>query len=303
MFCPKCGAQTPDNAAFCGSCGSPIASQPEPQAPTGGAHVAAPGPAYGAPAEQPTPIPAPAYGGGPAVAPKPGISSKTVLIALIAIAAVVVIAIIVGFVTCSGGGGKVNLNSMLNDKPEQVAGTLNKMTAGKVNGTQFYTANDDMKDLMKDASDAFGSDKKEMKNLAEDIKKQNPWGVVLYDDERSELSLKKIEKGDDPAIVSYVAVRTLEKPTCEDIAKIVGEVYNYNKIIVGYRDNSETFSGAARDDKTAATIFVSEYEDVYQVSVMAYHLDEAKDADSIEDQFDSLYDDHDDEDFDEEYIK
>lgn len=28
MFCPKCGNQLPDRAAFCTSCGSPMNSQP-----------------------------------------------------------------------------------------------------------------------------------------------------------------------------------------------------------------------------------------------------------------------------------
>ena len=33
MFCPKCGNQNPDGAAFCGSCGSALTQQEIPAKP------------------------------------------------------------------------------------------------------------------------------------------------------------------------------------------------------------------------------------------------------------------------------
>ena len=50
MFCPKCGAQVPDNAQFCGSCGAHIK-----QAPTSPAPGSVPGPVP-TPSTPPSPI-------------------------------------------------------------------------------------------------------------------------------------------------------------------------------------------------------------------------------------------------------
>ncbi len=33
MFCPKCGKETPDNQAFCASCGAPLTQAATPGAP------------------------------------------------------------------------------------------------------------------------------------------------------------------------------------------------------------------------------------------------------------------------------
>lgn len=48
MFCPKCGAQIPDNARFCGECGATVT----PVAPAGAAAGATPGVATGVPGAQ-----------------------------------------------------------------------------------------------------------------------------------------------------------------------------------------------------------------------------------------------------------
>jgi len=36
MFCPKCGKETPDNQAFCASCGAPLTQAAAPGAPAAG---------------------------------------------------------------------------------------------------------------------------------------------------------------------------------------------------------------------------------------------------------------------------
>jgi TM2 domain-containing membrane protein YozV len=37
MFCPKCGKETPDNQAFCASCGAPLTQAATPGSPAAGA--------------------------------------------------------------------------------------------------------------------------------------------------------------------------------------------------------------------------------------------------------------------------
>jgi len=288
MFCPKCGAQNPDGVPFCGSCGTPTGAQPQP-APQQPAAVGA------------APFAAP----GAASAPKGGLSKKAILIGLIAVAAVIVIAIIVGIVTCSGGGKAPNLNGLVGDKSEQVAGTLEKLSKGTDNGEAFFSANDDMRDLVKKASKAVGeSDKKKLKDLKEDIKKQSPWAVALMDDKGKYLDLKDVkDNGDDPSCTSYATYRVLEKPKSEDIAKIVGEVCKYDKIIVGYDDSSEIYTGAARTNDEVIAITAREYEGVYVITAWCYRLDEISSSDSAEDAFDSLYEDYADKDLDDVYRK
>ena len=40
MFCPNCGNQIPDGSSFCGNCGAPLDSQPNPQQPQGNPYQA-----------------------------------------------------------------------------------------------------------------------------------------------------------------------------------------------------------------------------------------------------------------------
>jgi len=39
MFCPKCGKETPENQAFCASCGAPLAESAKQGAPSTGAGI------------------------------------------------------------------------------------------------------------------------------------------------------------------------------------------------------------------------------------------------------------------------
>ena len=42
MFCPKCGKETPDDQAFCASCGAPLTQAATPGAPAAGAAAISP---------------------------------------------------------------------------------------------------------------------------------------------------------------------------------------------------------------------------------------------------------------------
>lgn len=295
MFCPKRGTQNPENATFCGACGTPLGNAPkaQPQQPATATQASSPLPAVpGAHAD--------------AAAVKGGVSNKAVLIGLIAVAAVVVIAVIVGVVTCSGGGGgkAPNLNGLVTDKAEQVAGTLEKLSKGKTQkGDTFFSANDEMRDLIKKLDKAFDNDKKDMKDLKESVQKTNPWAVIVVDDENKTLTANDVKDGEDPSMVSYDTFRVLEKPKSEDIAKIVSEVCNYDKIVIGYNDDGELFTGMARNNDEVIQITANEYEGVYEISVGCYRLDELKSSDAFEDSFDNLYDNYEDKNLEDIYRK
>ena len=304
MFCPNCGAKNSDAAAFCGSCGSPITVNPQQQAQPQPQSQPQPQPqqyAAGTPAGMPGAAPAPAGAAVPAA--KGGLSNRAVLIGLIAVAAIVIIAIIVGVVTCGGGSKAPNLNSVVSDKAEQVAGTVEKLSSGKVGQIEGFTANDDMKSLMKKAYNAFGNDKKDMKEIKEDIQKTNPWAIGMRDDKGEALKVKDLKNGDDPSVAAYMTYRVLDKPKPEDIAKIAGEAATFDKVVVGQKDDS--FSGMARTNDCIMYITGEEYEGVYQVNVVCYRLDEVDNDDALEDAFDDMYDNYEDKkyDFDETYHK
>lgn len=92
MFCTKCGTQNPDDAAFCGSCGAPIA--PRNQAPVP-ATAQSPTPAYAGYGQQST--------GVSAAAAKTGNKIKIIVIAVVAV--IVVALAIFGITQCAFGGG------------------------------------------------------------------------------------------------------------------------------------------------------------------------------------------------------
>jgi len=101
MFCPKCGTQNPDGAAFCGSCAAPLQTAAQPPG--------ADAPAYAAP--PPVGPGMPAYGtpppGGPGMPPSapPGSGGrKPLLIALIVIGVLALAAAaVLAYVLVAGG--------------------------------------------------------------------------------------------------------------------------------------------------------------------------------------------------------
>ena len=299
MFCPNCGTKNPDAAAFCGSCGTPLPTnpqqqaqaqpqpqpQPQPQQPVGAAAGTAP---------VPNAMPAPAGAAAPAA--KGSLSKRAVLIGIIVVAVIVVVAIIVGVVTCSGGGKAPNLNNVVGDKAEQVAGSVEKLSSGKVGEMDGFSANDDMRSLMKKAYSAFGSEKKDMKEIKEDIQKTSPWAIGMRDSKGEALKLKDLKDGTDPSVAAYMTFRVLDKPKPEDIAKIASEAATFDKVVVGERDGD--FSGMARNDKCVMFITGEEFEGVYKVNVVCYRLDEVDNDDNLEDAFNDMYDSYEDNEYD-----
>jgi len=262
-------------------------------------------PQGGAPMPGNAPIPGavPAPGGAAATAPKPGLNSRAVLIGLIVIAAIVVIAIIVGVVTCGGGSKVPNIGNLVGDKSEQVVGTLDKLSKGKVGGNTFFTANDEMRDLIKKAGTAFGSDEKELKELKDSIQKMNPWDIAIADSESTNLSLDDVKNGTDPTIAEYETLRVLEKPKAEDIAKIAAEAFNYDKIIVGSDESGEYFAGMARNSKQVAEISAYESDGIYMIQVYCGQIDELENGKDIEEGFNDLYDNPEEQDLHDVYRK
>jgi len=113
MFCPKCGTQNPDGAAFCGSCAAPLQAAAAPSA--GAPAYGAPPPGAGAQGWAAPPPPAgpgvPGYGapppGGPGMAPPPPSGAggrKALLIALIVVCILALVATAaLAYVLIAGG--------------------------------------------------------------------------------------------------------------------------------------------------------------------------------------------------------
>lgn len=114
MFCPKCGAQNPDNAAFCAGCGEKLQG-------------AAPAVGIGAAAA------APATGGAAAAAAARAAANKKPFIVAVAAVVVVLAVVVFAFVSCSSGDqlkqGTYSLTTGSGDDQQTMQATV---TAGNV---------------------------------------------------------------------------------------------------------------------------------------------------------------------------
>lgn len=109
MFCPKCGTELPDSAAFCTTCGHKLeASAPAPAVTSAPETVpGTPAPAEAAPAATaPEPVAATAAAGGAAVAKKgPG---KGLIIGIVAVVVVAIVAVVVAMQLLSPSSYKID---------------------------------------------------------------------------------------------------------------------------------------------------------------------------------------------------
>ena len=153
MLCPYCGSQNPDDAPLCSSCNAVLKEGTQPPAPPAAASPNAPAsfapgaaasagttyaPNPNAPAGAPY-APGPYGGAGAppapyadgAQAPKKGGKGKMILLIVLgAVALIGIIVAIVALVTCSGNGGKPNLDSLVKDEPEKAAKFIERSGVG-----------------------------------------------------------------------------------------------------------------------------------------------------------------------------
>lgn len=159
MFCPKCGAQNPDDAMFCGSCGAPFAARapqparPQPTAPQGAPQQ--PGaPFQAASPQQPgaaqpqqsgswQPAASSAYAGVPPTPRRP----NRLAVPVIAIGAAVVVAaaLLIAFVTVptiTGANSRFNgsFEISMSGSPITVTGSGNTMTVSMSSGSLFSSS-------------------------------------------------------------------------------------------------------------------------------------------------------------------
>lgn len=113
MFCPHCGAQLPEGSAFCGNCGSPLASA-QPAAPSQPAPSAQPAGTY--PPSVPPQGPVVAGGQGPK---RPFHVTRGMTIGVLAVGVVAIVAIVLA-VTGVFGGGKRGSAESVADSVESV---------------------------------------------------------------------------------------------------------------------------------------------------------------------------------------
>ena len=170
MFCPNCGKELPEGAAFCNGCGAPQAQAPAPAAPAAPVYAPAPEtPAY-APAPE-APAYAPVYA---APAPKQSLMDKLGKkgLAIVIGAAAAVVALIVILVVVFGGGGgasspeKAAENFVVATAKGDAKGVLNSMPSFMVDYAMEMAGYDederddfidDMQDELEDEADEMES--------------------------------------------------------------------------------------------------------------------------------------------------
>jgi|GEM_PF-2150122 len=185
IFCPKCGNQNNDGAAFCGECGAALKAAPAQvdgapaaEAPVQAAPVNAtePMPAaaaeptgVGAPAAAPAAAPAPeaAPAGAPVGAPVAAKSTNKLPIiigaAVVIIAAILLIVLLV-IPRCSGGvnASGVNMKTLVNGTTTEAQAELSKMKKAEIDTgsgatLNVYTSSDKMTSFVNDLFDSAGN--------------------------------------------------------------------------------------------------------------------------------------------------
>ena len=193
VFCPQCGHQNSDEAAFCGGCGTPLkarieanaaaapaadATAPMADAAQTGAQPTAPvqpaqdgntaempnaaAPAAAPAAAAPAPAPAPAYAPTPGAVPPPAVkpANRTPIIigaAVVVLAAILLIVLLV-IPRCSGGvAGGLDMKTLVTGKTSEAQAVLSKMNAVELGSGSskitVYASNDKMKSFAEDLFD------------------------------------------------------------------------------------------------------------------------------------------------------
>ena len=86
-----------------------------------------------------------------------------------------------------------------------------------------------------------------------------PWVISLTNDDHYNLTVEDMKSGEKPSEATLYGYYPADKPTCEEIANLVSEVYAFDQIVI-YREKNSSDSafeidGYARADGTALRIY------------------------------------------------
>lgn len=140
MFCPHCGAQLPDGSAFCGNCGSPLASA-QPAAPSQPAPSAQPAGTY--PPSVPPQGPVVAGGQGPK---RPFHVTRGMTIGVLAVGVVAIVAIVLAVTGVFGGGKRGSAESVA----DSVESVYNDLLSSDLDSDAWARFSNGLVDLMHD---------------------------------------------------------------------------------------------------------------------------------------------------------
>lgn len=260
MFCPKCGAQNPDGAGFCGNCGERFEQR---QAPA------------------PTPMPQPTAGAAIPAAGKAGGLQNPKLVGIIAgVVVLVLLIVLVRLFACSGGNP--NMVDVVSKPSNEVANILKGQKETTAYGEKIYTNNEEFLN----ACVAVVGD---ADSYADKLKKYDGCYMFSVSDNSGSLSLEKVQDGSKPSQASYATVVVAKSLTAKDVADRVNKIAPYEKVYVSASSGGEYFSGAAKGNGCVSSISVAGKDGVYLLSVTTYSITDSSSGSRYSEDFDDDY--------------
>ena len=267
MFCPQCGTNNQDGAAFCANCGNPFPQQQQPAAP-GGTPAGIGGQIQNGIDGVAGQV---QNGVGGALAKAGGSNTKLIIMGVAALAVIVLLIMLIRGFACAPGA--LNLNDAVLKDPKDVASMIDKYEEVKIYGQKVIVSDKQFADDLKDSILEDATDDKE---AAEKVKKSDgKWALYMSDKKGNYLTKDDIKDGDDPAAVSVMTIVIEGDMTCEKMDKILSKWVTYDDVIMardksyitGYFSNDGIvgYVNAARGD--------DEIKDAWSVTITVYDED------------------------------
>ena len=284
MFCPKCGTQNADGAAFCGNCGNPLPQRaaqqnmqtaPAPMVPREGAIAGI-------------------VDGTQAVAPRPGLFSNPKILAVIVLAIAILLFLLIRAVACSGPGNP-NMVDLVTKDTASVVNTVKGYKATVISGDNYFTSDDKALSEIYIASMSAHSTGKTQDDAIKTLQKHDGIWFFQLCYNSDDLDLAGLNNSNPTRTKCYTLV-SKDKLTSKEASEILAKVAPFDRcVFYSYSGDYPSVSGMAKGNGCVSEFEASALKDsngnvkVWTITITTYSISEDRNGASESSDFDSSY--------------